>query len=39
MDSDPSRREQNMARWTFAGSLGVVVGPVALSGAAASALG
>jgi FSR family fosmidomycin resistance protein-like MFS transporter len=39
MDSDPSRREQNMARWTFAGSLGVVAGPVALSGAAALALG
>jgi len=38
MDSDPSRREQNMARWTFAGSLGVVAGPVALSGAAALAL-
>ena len=39
MDNDPSRREQNMARWTFAGSLGVVAGPVALSGAAALALG
>lgn len=39
MDNDPSRREQNMARWTFAGSLGVVVGPVALSAAAALALG
>lgn len=34
MDSDPSRREQNMARWTFAGSLGVVVGPLLLSGMA-----
>jgi FSR family fosmidomycin resistance protein-like MFS transporter len=30
MDSDPPRREQNMARWTFAGSLGVVAGPLAL---------
>jgi FSR family fosmidomycin resistance protein-like MFS transporter len=37
MDLDPDRREQNMARWTFAGSLGVVVGPLALG--AASALG
>ena len=34
MDSDPSRRESNMARWTFAGSLGVVVGPILLAGAA-----
>jgi FSR family fosmidomycin resistance protein-like MFS transporter len=35
MDSDPSRHEQNMARWTFAGSLGVVGGPLILSGALA----
>jgi FSR family fosmidomycin resistance protein-like MFS transporter len=34
MDSDPSRHAQNMARWTFAGSLGVVVGPLLLSGLA-----
>ena len=34
MDSDPARREQNMARWTFAGSLGVVIGPLLLGGAA-----
>jgi FSR family fosmidomycin resistance protein-like MFS transporter len=39
MDSGPSRREQNMARWTFAGSLGVVAGPIALSAAAALAFG
>jgi FSR family fosmidomycin resistance protein-like MFS transporter len=39
MDNDPSRREHNMARWTFAGSLGVVAGPVALSAAAALAFG
>jgi MFS transporter, FSR family, fosmidomycin resistance protein len=26
MDTDPSRHEHNMARWTFAGSLGVVAG-------------
>lgn len=30
MDIDESRREQNMARWTFAGSVGVVLGPLAL---------
>ncbi|MCL4271908.1 MAG: MFS transporter [Anaerolineales bacterium] len=30
MDSDASRHEQNMARWTFAGSLGVVMGPLLL---------
>jgi FSR family fosmidomycin resistance protein-like MFS transporter len=30
MDSDASRHEQNMARWTFAGSLGVVTGPLML---------
>ncbi len=34
MDADPARHEQNMARWTFAGSLGVVVGPLLLSGLA-----
>jgi len=37
MDTDPSRHEQNMARWTFAGSLGVVGGTLAAS--ATSALG
>lgn len=30
MDSAPDRREQNMARWTFAGSLGNVLGPLLL---------
>lgn len=30
MDSAPNRHEQNMARWTFAGSLGVVTGPLLL---------
>jgi FSR family fosmidomycin resistance protein-like MFS transporter len=30
MDSDPSRRNQNMARWTIFGSLGVVLGPLLL---------
>ena len=34
MDADPARREHNMARWTFAGSLGVVTGPILLAGAA-----
>jgi len=31
MDSGPDRHEQNMARWAFAGSLGVMAGPIALS--------
>jgi FSR family fosmidomycin resistance protein-like MFS transporter len=30
MDSAPSRHEQNMARWTLAGSLGVLSGPLLL---------
>jgi FSR family fosmidomycin resistance protein-like MFS transporter len=30
MDSDPSRHEPNMARWTFAGSVGVLAGPLLL---------
>jgi FSR family fosmidomycin resistance protein-like MFS transporter len=33
MDAEPDRHEQNMARWTFAGSVGIVIGPVLLSGA------
>jgi FSR family fosmidomycin resistance protein-like MFS transporter len=33
MDSDPARPEQLMARWTLAGSLGVVAGPLALGAA------
>ena len=39
MDLAPNRRERNMARWTFAGSLGVVMGPIALGAAVALALG
>jgi len=39
MDTDPARHEQNMARWTFAGSLGVVAGPIALGAAATLGLG
>ena len=34
MDSDLARRENNMARWTFAGSIGVVLGPILLAAAA-----
>ena len=30
MDSAPERHAQNMARWTFAGSLGNVLGPILL---------
>ncbi|MDD2696270.1 MAG: MFS transporter [Anaerolineales bacterium] len=30
MDIQPERREVNMARWTFAGSLGVLLGPLCL---------
>lgn len=33
MDVDPARHEHNMARWTFAGSVGVVLGPLALGAA------
>ncbi|HEX8130060.1 MAG TPA: MFS transporter, partial [Pyrinomonadaceae bacterium] len=36
MDSAPARREQNMARWAFAGSLGIVAGSLALNAAVAS---
>ncbi|MBL7183544.1 MAG: MFS transporter [Anaerolineae bacterium] len=39
MDADSARHEQNMARWTFAGSLGVVAGPIALGTAATLNLG
>jgi MFS transporter, FSR family, fosmidomycin resistance protein len=33
MDSDTTRHEHNMARWTLFGSLGMVAGPLALSAA------
>jgi FSR family fosmidomycin resistance protein-like MFS transporter len=39
MDLAPEAHERNMARWTLAGSLGVVAGPVLLSAALASGLG
>jgi FSR family fosmidomycin resistance protein-like MFS transporter len=32
MDADTDRHEQNMARWTLAGSVGVVAGPLILGG-------
>jgi FSR family fosmidomycin resistance protein-like MFS transporter len=31
MDHDESRREHNMARWTFAGAVGAVAGPLLLA--------
>ena len=39
IDSDPARREKNMARWTFAGSIGVVCGPIFLGFASLLSLG
>ena len=30
MDANPQRHQQNMARWTFAGSLGIVIGTIAI---------
>lgn len=39
MDSDPSRHDHNMARWTFTGSLGVVLGPPLLVGMSAVGFG
>ena len=32
MDLEPERREHNMARWTLAGAVGAVLGPVLLAG-------
>jgi MFS transporter, FSR family, fosmidomycin resistance protein len=39
MDLDVQRREQNMARWVLAGSLGMVLGPLALAAAGMAGLG
>ena len=39
MDRDPPRRELNMARWTFAGSVGVVAGALGVALAVAMGLG
>lgn len=39
MDLDPKRHEHNMARWTLAGSLGVLFGSLALGAGVAVGLG
>ena len=39
MDLRPERREHNMARWTLAGALGAMVGPLALAAFAWAGLG
>jgi FSR family fosmidomycin resistance protein-like MFS transporter len=39
MDRDPANRDRNMARWTLAGSVGYVAGPVLIAGAVAAGLG
>ena len=39
MDLDPERREHNMARWTVAGSIGAIAGPLLLAAAAWAGLG
>jgi MFS transporter, FSR family, fosmidomycin resistance protein len=36
MDADPGRRAQHMARWTLAGSVGSVAGPLLLAAVAAA---
>ena len=38
MDVDPSVHERSMARWVVAGSIGVVVGPLLIAGAAGAGL-
>ena len=39
MDLEPERREHNMTRWTFAGAIGAVLGPLLLAGFAFAGLG
>ncbi len=39
MDLEPSRHEQNMARWVFVGSLAVLLGPLTLLGFVSSGAG
>lgn len=39
MDDDPARREQNMARWVFAGSIGVLAGSVLVGVSVAAGAG
>jgi FSR family fosmidomycin resistance protein-like MFS transporter len=38
MDLQPERREHNLTRWTFAGSVGAVLGPLLLAGVAFAGL-
>jgi FSR family fosmidomycin resistance protein-like MFS transporter len=38
MDLQPERRQHNMARWTFAGAVGAVLGPLLLAGFAFAGL-
>jgi MFS transporter, FSR family, fosmidomycin resistance protein len=39
MDLEPQRREHNLARWTFAGAIGAVAGPLLLAAFALLGLG
>jgi FSR family fosmidomycin resistance protein-like MFS transporter len=39
MDREPDERDRNMARWTLAGSVGYVAGPVLIAGGVALGLG
>ena len=39
MDLEPERRQHNMARWTFAGAVGAVAGPLLLAAFAVAGLG
>src|SRR5262249_13901001 len=39
MDREPGARERNMARWTVAGSIGYVLGPLLIAGAVAAGFG
>jgi FSR family fosmidomycin resistance protein-like MFS transporter len=39
MDLQPDRHEQNMTRWTFAGSFGYVIGPLLIGASAVLGLG
>ena len=39
MDRQPDRRDQNMARWTLAGSAGALMGPLLLGGLAGVGVG
>ena len=36
MDAEPARRAQHMARWTFAGAVGAVAGPLLVTGVLAA---